>query len=45
MISQKINYATDRYDNMVGFGGMEFTTYNYDDAAWAEYVASGELKY
>ena len=45
MISQKINYATDRYDNMVGFGGIEFTTYNYDDASWAEYVASGELKY
>ena len=45
LISQKINYATDRYDNLVGFGGIEFTTYNYDDASWAEYVASGELKY
>ena len=45
--SMKINYVADAYIDLVGFGGLSQITYNYDDAAWAEYVASqgGNLKY
>lgn len=43
--SQKINQAADSYLQLIGRGGLESITYNYDDAAWADYVASGELKY
>lgn len=45
LISQKLSYACDAYLQVIGRGGLESITYNYDDAAWAEYVASGELKY
>ena len=45
LVSQKLSYAADAYLQVVGRGGLESITYNYDDAAWAEYVASGELKY
>ncbi len=43
--SQKINYAADSYLQVVGFGGLESITYNYDDAEWAEYCAAGSLVY
>jgi len=45
--SMKINYPTDEYIDLVGFGGLSQITYNYDDAEWDAYVASqgGELKY
>lgn len=44
--SQKINYATYTYNPMTGFGGgSQFATYNYDDAAWAEYIANNTLQY
>ena len=45
LVSQKVNELTDTYLQLVGFGGIEFRTYNYDDAEWADYIASGELKY
>ena len=41
--SQKINYPCDSYVDLVGYGsgfsGLEYITYNYTDAQWAE-VAS-----
>ena len=43
--SQKINQASDTYITLVGFGGLEYITYNYDDAAWADYIANNELVY
>ena len=45
--SMKINYVADAYIDLVGFGGLSQITYNYDDDAWAAYVASqgGQLKY
>ena len=45
LLSQKISYACDSYLQVIGRGSIESMTYNYDDVAWAEYVASGELKY
>ena len=44
--SQKVNYALPEYMNeLVLRGGLEFLTYNYDDAAWDEYVAANPLVY
>lgn len=47
MFSFKISYATLEYDIMYGYGGIRLMTYNYDDAAWEEFVSSngGELDY
>lgn len=35
LLSYKINYATREYVDMVGFGGVQYMTYNYDDTEWA----------
>ena len=43
--SQKVNQASDTYLTLVGFGGFDYLTYNYDDAAWAEYIANNTLVY
>lgn len=47
MISYKVNYYTDEYNIMYGFGGLQLMTYNYDDEEWAAYVQSqnGSLSY
>ena len=43
VLSQKVNYPCDSYVDLVGYGsgfsGLEYITYNYTDAQWAE-VAS-----
>lgn len=36
VFSAKMNYATTTYVDLVGYGGVEFVTYNYSDAEWAE---------
>ena len=43
--SQKVNFATYQYVMNVIFGGVRYYTYNYDDAAWAEYIAANTLQY
>ncbi len=45
MDSQKIQSACDSYLNLIGFGGIQFMTFNYDDTEWAEYIANNELVY
>jgi len=45
LTSQKINYASPAYIQLVGFGGLTYITYNYDDAEWADYIANNELVY
>ena len=47
MLSYKVNYYTEDYNIMYGFGGSRLMTYTYDDAAWNAYVASvdGNLNY
>lgn len=45
MDSQKVQAASDIYVTLVQFGGIQFMTYNYDDAAWADYIAANELVY
>jgi oligopeptide transport system substrate-binding protein len=42
LMSQKGDYATTQYiDSIVGFGGLQFYTYNYNDTEWASVVAGG----
>ncbi len=43
--SQKVNDCSDTYLTLVGFGGIDYITYNYDDAAWADYIANNTLVY
>ena len=45
LFSQKINYPGDTYLQLVGYGDYSNITYNYDDNAWAEYIASDKLAY
>ena len=45
MDSQKVQSGSDTYVTLVGFGGIQFMTYNYDDAAWADYIANNQLVY
>ena len=49
LLSKKVQYALGRsdYNAVLGRGGIAYMTYNYDDAAWAAYVAScgGNLVY
>lgn len=40
MISQKGDYPLTQYMDMVGFGGIRFYTFNYDDQAWAGVASS-----
>ena len=43
--SQKVNFPVDTYLQLVGFGGLNYMTYNYDDAAWTEYITNNALEY
>ena len=45
LTSQKMNVATTDFVQLVAFGGVEYITYNYDDAAWADYIANNTLVY
>ena len=45
LVGQKINWGVDTYLPVIGFGGLEFYTFNYDDAEWAEYTANNTLVY
>ena len=47
MLSYKVDYITYEYNTFMGYGGLKYMTYNYDDAQWAAAVAeqNGELNY
>lgn len=47
LLSQQVFYVVDEYNPIIGRGSIQYMKYNYDDAAWTEYVTSqgGELKY
>ncbi len=38
--SRKVESASDAYLQLVGFGGIAFTTFNYDDTEWAAIKAN-----
>lgn len=47
LISYKTEYIDDDYNTFLGFGGVRFMTYNYNDGEWDEFVSSqgGYLNY
>jgi oligopeptide transport system substrate-binding protein len=47
MLSFQVQYYTEEYNIMYGFGGMRLMTYKYDDAQWAKLVKenNGQLDY
>ena len=47
LLSYKMDYVTYEYNTFMGYGGIEYATYNYDDAEWEALVAEqgGELNY
>lgn len=45
LVSQKGDYAVQTYVDLIAFGGLEFYTYDYTDAEWDAYVATGALSY
>ena len=47
MLGYKVDYITYEYNTFMGYGGVKYMTYNFDDAAWAAEVAAnnGELNY
>ena len=40
LLSRQIDHVTEQYHPVLGFGGVMYDRYNYDEAAWAEYVAA-----
>ena len=47
LLSRKVVYITYEYNTFMGYGGMRYMTYNYDDAQWAKYVDdnNGQINY
>lgn len=47
LISYKCDYNSYEYNTFMGYGGMRYMTYHFDDAEWAEFVESkdGTLNY
>ena len=47
LMSYQTDYVTYEYNTFMGYGGVKYMTYNYDDAAWAAEVAkvNGQLNY
>ena len=47
MVSYQLDYYTENYNIMYGFGGLELMTYNYTDAEWADFIAesNGAISY
>lgn len=47
LMSYKVDYYTEDYNIMYGFGGLQLMKFNYSDAEWADFVASqgGTLNY
>ena len=47
LFSKKIQYATEDYNIMYGYGGIRLMKFNYNDKEWADFVASqgGNIDY
>ena len=47
LISYQMDYITYEYNTFMGYGGVKYMTYNYDDAAWAALVEAegGQIDY
>ena len=47
LLSYKMDYITYEYNTFMGYGGIKYAYFNYDDAQWKAFVAenNGELNY
>jgi len=47
LMSKKVYRPTERYNPVIGFGGIAYLCYNYTDEGWKRYVKeqNGDLKY
>lgn len=47
LLSKQVYYVVEEYNPILGRGGITYLKYNFDDAAWAKYVADqgGVLNY
>lgn len=47
LLSKQVYYVVEEYNPIMGRGGITYMGYNYDNDAWAAYVASegGQVKY
>lgn len=47
LLSQKVSYPTERFDPVLGYGGVKYLRFNHDDADWNAYVkkAGGQINY
>ena len=47
LLSQKVEYPTQVYDPVLGYGGVKYLRYAFDDAGWTNYVkkSGGQLNY
>jgi hypothetical protein len=47
LLSYQVDYVTYEYNTFLGYGGVKYMSYNFDDAEWAAEVAAqnGELNY
>jgi hypothetical protein len=45
--SYKVDYITLEYNTFMGYGGLKYMTFNFDDAGWDAEVqaAGGEIDY
>lgn len=40
LMGYKVDYISYEYNTFMGYGGIRYMTFNYDDTAWTEFVAS-----
>lgn len=40
LMGYKVDYISYEYNTFMGYGGIRYMTFNYDDTAWAEFVVS-----
>ena len=47
LLSQKVGYPTEQYDPVLGYGGVKYLRFSYDDAEWSAFVrkSGGQLNY
>lgn len=47
LLSRQISYVTEEYCPVMGYGGVAYARYHYNDSEWAEYVnsCSGRVPY
>ena len=47
LLSQKVEYPTERYNPVLGYGGLKYLSYRFNDGQWQDYVRGqgGQLNY